>query len=169
MLPGTILIKKTRWVWIAMLALSPLAYLAGAYLIFKYNPNLKAGFSIDRRLAIETAERVAASRGIDVKGWMSLCHVRQTDNLLFYYRLDKGRESQIARSLAPEVVVGVRFKSPDHLESLEVELGPDGRALGYTRTFSGRREVGAIDEPAARQLAVGAVKSRLAPDGVTGD
>ena len=169
MLPEAILIKKTRWVWIVLLALSPLAYLAGSSLLFKYDPNLKAGFAIDRRSAIEAAARFAASKGINVAGWGSLCRVKTTDNLLFYYRLDKGGESQIARRLAPEIVVGVRFKSPDHLDGLEVELGPDGRPLGYTRNFSGRREVGAIAEPAARQLAVGAVKSRLAQYGVTAD
>src|SRR5262252_3158812 len=169
MLPKAILIKKTRWVWIILLALSPLAYLAGTYLIFKYNPNVKAGFAIDRRSAIEAAARFAASKGIDVTGWKSLCKVKTTDDLLFYYRLDKGREGAIARSLAPEVALGVRLNSPDQMESLEVELGPDGRPLGYTRNFSGRREVSAITEPAARQLAVGAMKSRLAQYGVTAD
>src|SRR5262245_58204955 len=162
MLPGTILIKKTRWVWIALLALSPLAYIAASSLIFKYDTNLKVGFAIDRQSAIKAAERFADSRGIDVTGWGSLCRVQTTNDLLFYYRLDKGRESEIARSLAPEVEIGVRFISPDNLESVEVELGHDGRPLGYTRTFSGRREVGAIAEPQARQLAVGSLKSRLA-------
>src|SRR5262245_1335163 len=169
MLPEAILIKKTRWVWVVLLALSPLAYLAGSYLIFKYDPNLKAGFAIDRRSAVEAAARFAASKGIDVTGWDSLFRVNATDNLLFYYRLDKGRERDIARNLAPEVALGVRLKSPDHLETLEVELGPDGRPLGYTRYFSVQREVGAIDEEAARRMAVEAVKSRLAQHGVTAD
>jgi serine phosphatase RsbU (regulator of sigma subunit)/MFS family permease len=161
MLPEAMLIKKTRWVWIVLLALSPLAYLAGSSLLFKYDPNLKAGFTIDRRTAIEAAARFAASKGIDVTGWKSLCRVQTANDLLFYYRLDKGRESRIARHLVPEVVVGIRFRSPDGLESLEVRLGPDGRALGYTRNFSRQREVGAIAEPAARRMAVEAVKSRL--------
>src|SRR5215475_681808 len=173
MLPVTMLIKKTRWVWIVLLALSPLAYTAGSSLLFKYDPNLKAGFTIDRSSAIEAAARFASSKGIDVTGWESLCHVETTNDLLFYYRLDKGKESQIARSLAPEIVVGVRFKSPANLEGLEVELAPDGRALGYTRFFSSQRAVGATPEPAARQLAVEAVKSRLAQhlawDGVSSD
>src|SRR5262245_59262259 len=169
MLPEAILIKKTRGVWIILLALSPLAYLAGSSLIFKYDPNVKAGFKIDRRSAIKAAARFAASNGIDVTGWDSLCRVKATDNLLFYYRLDKGREGAIARNLAPEVALGVRFKSPDQLETLEVELGPDGRPLTFTRYFSRQREVGAIDEPAARRLAVEAVKSRIAREGVTAD
>ncbi|MGH9767502.1 MAG: PP2C family protein-serine/threonine phosphatase [Blastocatellia bacterium] len=169
MLPRTILVKKTRWVWIAMLALSPLAYVAGSSLLFKYDPNLKVGFTIDRRSAIDAAARFAGSKGIDVTGWDSLCRVKTTNDLLFYYRLDKGGESEVARSLAPEVVVGVRFKSPDRSETLEVELGPDGRPLGYTRNISKQRELGSIAEPAARQVAVEAVKSRLARHGVSFD
>src|SRR5262245_8024862 len=167
MLPEAILIKKTRWVWIVLLALSPLAYLAGSSFIFKYDTYLKAGFAIDRRSAIEAASRFAASKGIDVTGWGSLLRVRTTNDLLFYYHLDKGRESEIARGMAPEVVVGVRFKSPGRLETLEVELGADGHPLGYTRYFSKRREAGAISEPEARQLAVEAVKSRLMQSGFT--
>jgi len=169
MLPRTILIKKTRWVWIALFALSPLAYVAGSSLLFKYDPSLKVGFTIDRQSAIEAAAQFAASKGIDVTGWNSLCRVRTTNDLLFYYRLDKGRESRVARLLAPEAVVGVRFKSPDGSESLEVELGPDGRPLGYTRNISKQRELGSMAEPAARQIALEAAKSRLAHHGVSSD
>jgi serine phosphatase RsbU (regulator of sigma subunit) len=173
MLPETNLIKKTRWVWVVMLALSPLAYMAGSSLLFKYDPNLKVGFKIDRRAAIEAAAKFAASKGIDVTGWNSLCHVDTENDLLFYYGLDKGREGQIARQLAPEVVVGVRFRSPDSLESLEVKLGPDGRALGYTRNFSKQRKVGDIAEPEARRRALETFKSRLSqhlvPDGALSD
>lgn len=161
MLPETNLNKRTRWVWVVILALSPLAYLVGSSLLFKYDPNLKVGFKIDRRAAIEAAARFAASKGIDVNGWKSLCRVETANNLLFYYRLDKGREGQVARQLVPEVVVKIRFRSPNSLESLEVELAPDGRALGYTRTFSRQREVDAIAEPAARRMAMEALKSRL--------
>ena len=161
MLPETNLIKKTRWVWVVMLALSPLAYMAGSSLLFKYDPNLKVGFKIDRRAAIEAAAKFAASKGIDVSGWKSLCHVETANDLLFYYGLDKGKEGQIARQLVPEVVVGVRFRSPDSLESLEVQLGPDGRALGYTRNFSKQRKVGDIAETEARRIAMETFKSRL--------
>ncbi len=162
--------RKTRWVRIAMLALSPLAYLAGSFLIFKHDPNVEVGFRVDRRTAIEAAARFAISKGIDVTGWESLLKVKDvnaTNDLLFYYHLDKGEEGRIARGLAPEVALGVRFKSPDRLETLEVEIGPDGRVLGYTRYFSKRREVGAIAETEARRLAVEAIKARLAQSGAT--
>jgi serine phosphatase RsbU (regulator of sigma subunit)/MFS family permease len=169
MLPRTIPFKKARWVWIALLAFSPLAYAAGSYLLFKYDPNLKVGFTIDRRTAVEVAARFAASKGIDVTGWKSLVKVTTHNNRLFYYRLDKGEESRIARQLAPEVVVGVRFKSPDGSDSLEVTLGPDGRPLGYTRNISRQREVGSIVEPAARQIAMDGVRSRIARHGVSAE
>ncbi|MBO0724728.1 MAG: SpoIIE family protein phosphatase [Blastocatellia bacterium] len=163
------LIDKTRWVWIVLFALSPLAYLVGSSLHFKYDPNLKIGFEVDRQSAIEEAARFARSKGINVTGWKSMCKVTKSDDLLFYYRLDKGREGQIARQLAPEIVVGVRFRSPDESESLEVQLGPDGRVLGYTRNFTKQRNVGEIAEPAARLMAVEAIKSRLAEHGLSSD
>jgi serine phosphatase RsbU (regulator of sigma subunit) len=162
------LINKTRWVWIILFALSPLAYLVGSSLIFKYDPNLKVGFEIDRRSAIEGAARFAASKGIDVIGWKSLCRVvAKSDDLLLYYRLDKGQEGRIARRLAPEIVIGVRFRSPDESESLEVRLDPDGRVLGYSRNFSRQRDVGVIAEPEARAMAMEAVKARLASHGLS--
>ncbi len=169
MLPRTILVKKTRWVWIALLALSPLAYVAASSLLFKYDPNLKVGFTIDRQSAIEAAARFAASKGIDVTGWKTMCRVSADNDLLFYYRLDKGGESKIAKRMAPEIVVGVRFKSPDRSENLEVELGHDGRPLGYSRILSRQREVGSVTEPVARQIATDAMKSRLAQLGVSYD
>jgi serine phosphatase RsbU (regulator of sigma subunit) len=167
MLPRTILVKKTRWVWIALLALSPLAYLASASLLFKYDPNLKVGFAIDRQAATEAAARYAGSKGIDVTGWPSLCRVNTNNNLLFYYKLGQQREREIAKELAPEVVVDIRFKSPDRLENVEVKLGPDGRPLGFTRTISKQRELGTIAEAEARKLAEEAVKSRLARHGIS--
>jgi serine phosphatase RsbU (regulator of sigma subunit) len=161
------LINKTRLVWIILFALSPVAYLAGSGLIYKYDPNLKAGFEIDRRSAIEEAARFAASRGIDVTGWKSMCKVTHSDDKLLYYRLDKGRESRIARQLAPEIVVNVVFRTLDELESIEVQLGPDGRALGYTQNFSRKRELGEMAEPEARRRAVDAIISRLAGQGLS--
>jgi serine phosphatase RsbU (regulator of sigma subunit) len=169
MIPEIMLINKTRWVWIILFALSPLAYLVGSGLLYKYDPNLKVGFEIDRQSAIEDAARFAASRGIDVTGWKGLCRVGKSDDLLFYYRLDKGKEGQIARQLAPDIVIGVRFRSPDESESLEVQLGPDGRALGYSRTLSRQRDMGEIAEPEARRMAVEALKARLASHGISSD
>lgn len=167
MLPRTILVKKTRWVWIALLALSPLAYLAGASLLFKHDPNLKVGFIIGRQAAIAAAARFAGSKGVDVTGWDSLCRVRTENNLHFYYGLGKGQESELASLLAPEVAVGVRLRSPDRSENIEVELGPDGRLLGFTRNISRQRELGSIDEAAARKLAEEIVKPRLAQHGIS--
>src|SRR5215475_12208812 len=155
------LIDKTRSIWIVMFALSPLAYLVGSSLHFKYDPNLKIGFEIDRQSAIEEAARFAKSKGVNVTGWKTMCKVTKSDDLLFYYRLNKGREGQIARQLAPEIVVGVRFRSPDEKESMEVQLDPNGRELGYTRDLTKQRNVGETPEPASRLMAVEAIKSRL--------
>ncbi len=165
MLPRKILVKKTRWVWIAFLILSPLAYLAGAYLIFKYDPNAQVGFSIDREQALAITSRYAAAKGANVSGWQSFLKFKPDNNLLFYYRYRSGAERDLARGLAPEAAVGVLYRSPDHKETIEILITPDGRLLGFKRNISKSIQVTDAGEEASRKVAEEAVKARLAAVG----
>ncbi|MBO0797658.1 MAG: SpoIIE family protein phosphatase [Blastocatellia bacterium] len=150
-----------RRLLIILLALSPLAYIAGIVLILRHDPDAHAGISIDRGMAISIAAQFAYARGVDVADWDKFCRFTSKNNLLFYYRLRAGAERDLARRLAPEAVIGVRFRAPDRSENIEVLLGPDGRPLGYERNISKSVEYTDAGEETARRIAAEAIRARL--------
>jgi serine phosphatase RsbU (regulator of sigma subunit) len=156
-----------RWFLIILLALSPIAYIAGVILILRHEPNARVGISIDRAKAISIAAQFAAAKGVEVGGWDQFCRLKPENNLLFYYRLRSGAERDLARQLAPEAVIGIRFRSPDRKENIEVLLGPDGRTLGYERKISKSAEYIDPGEETARRIAEEAVRARLRTVGVS--
>ncbi|MBL8171083.1 MAG: SpoIIE family protein phosphatase [Acidobacteria bacterium] len=166
MLPKRILAKKSKWVWIAFLALSPFAYGLGIWLNAKYDPHIRVGLGADRAQMIAIAARYVASRGIDVSGWSPLCRYQPQNDLMFYYRLQQDDERGRARTLVPEATVGVLFRNPNGAENLEVVLSHDGRPLGFQRFPARTLEIPEISEAEARQLAQEAIKSRLAAAGL---
>jgi serine phosphatase RsbU (regulator of sigma subunit) len=154
-------------VLIILLALSPMAYIAGVILILQHEPNAHVGISIDRAKAISIAAQFAAAKGIEVGDWDQFCRFKPENNLLFYYRLRSGAERDLARQLAPEAVIGIRFRSPDRKENIEVLLGPDGRTLGYERKISKSAEYVDPGEEPARRTAEEAVRVRLQTVGMS--
>jgi serine phosphatase RsbU (regulator of sigma subunit) len=167
MLPRRILVKKSRWVWIALMALSPLAYFTGWRIASVSDANMSAGFTIDRDQAITKAAAFAGSLGIDTSGWGSYCTLRPVDeNLHFYYPLHSGPEGEIARKLAPPLTLGVVFRSPDKSENAEVLLSRTGEIQGYRRNFSNFRETMDPGEPASRKLAEARMIERLRSAGL---
>ena len=162
MLPRKLFVRKTRWVWIALLALSPPAYLAATYLNLKYDPNTNAGIAIDRAAAIQTAARFAESKGIQISGWTPLCNVKKEDNLRFYYQMKPDGEGALARRLAPELKIAVRFRSPDKSQNVEIELDRQGRPLGSLKKLASTHESSDPGEPVARKMAEAALQARLA-------
>ena len=159
--------RKTHWVWIALLILSPGAYLGGLLLASKYDSNMRLGLAIDRDQATLLAAQYALSKGVDVTGWDRFCRLIPQNELLFYYRLRSGIDRDRSRLLAPETVVGVRFRSPDRRESIEVLLTTDGRGLGYGRCIPNTIEAKIPAEESARKIAEEAVKARQATLGVS--
>ncbi|HKX28413.1 MAG TPA: SpoIIE family protein phosphatase [Blastocatellia bacterium] len=168
MLLGKISSQKIRWSWIALLVLSPMAYIAGLTLFLRHDPNARVGIGIDRNLAISIATQVAAGQGLDVRGWDQYCHFKAENNLLFYYRLQSGAERDLARRLAPEATIGVLLRSPDRKEIIEIWLGPDGRFLGSERKLSKSIEYLDPGEEAAKKVAREAILARLRTAGLSG-
>jgi serine phosphatase RsbU (regulator of sigma subunit) len=156
-----------RWFLIILLALSPIAYIAGVILILRHDSNARVGISIDRAKAISIAAQFAAAKGAEVGGWDQFCRFKAENDLLFYYRLRSGTERDMARQLAPEAVIGVRFRAPDRKENIEVLLGPDGRTLGYERKISKSAEYVDPGEETARRIAEEAVRARLRTVGMS--
>jgi hypothetical protein len=167
MLPRKTLVKLTQLFWLAFLILSPLAYVGGVMLILKYNPLARLGLSYDREKAGSIAAQYSSTKGVDVTGWDKFIHFKPNQDLLFYYRLKSGNERDIARLLAHEAVFGVRFRSPDRKENIEVLLSPDGRPLGFSRCLSKSIEVKDAGEESSRKIAEDAVKARLQSSGMS--
>ncbi len=153
MLPKKILLSKARWFWTVFLLLSPLAYLLGAWLTIKYEPNARANVKVDRSQAIAIAADFAASKGVNISGWSSLCHFKINNELYFYYRLEPNAQRERVRSIAHALVIGVLFRSKDRKENFEVEMTPDGRVIGFEHGLGQASEEKDPGEPAARKIA----------------
>ncbi len=151
---------KAAWLGWLLLVLSPLALLAGIFLTYQNDPNLRVGMAIDRQQAVTIARRFAAAKGLDATQWNSYCHIEHRNERYFYYRLRPDRELSSARRDAPEVVAQVILYAPDQKENIEVTMTPDGRALGFTRSFRAGQQVADPGEAAARTLAAATLKAR---------
>lgn len=165
MLPKKILVSKMRWFWTVFLLLSPLAYLLGARLITEYDPNALSNVRVDRQRAIAIATDFAASKGVNVSGWNSLCHFKINNELYFYYRLKSGAviaEVDRTRAIAPAVFVGVLFRSKTRKEDFEVEMTTDDRIIGFDYRLDQSAEENDPGEPEARKIASEALQQRLA-------
>lgn len=140
---------------------APLAYLLSAVLIVRYDPNTHLDFQYDRRQTIKRAAQYAATLGINVGEWSSGCVARTNNDRFFYYRGHLKQEDSVkmARRLAPEAYVQVRFVSPDNKEKLDISLTPDGRPLGYARTLDAKEETIDRGIEADRALATAAYQS----------
>jgi serine phosphatase RsbU (regulator of sigma subunit) len=149
-----------RRFWPLLLALSPLAYLAGVALMLRLDPNLHVGVRFDRAGVIAEARQFAASRGVDAADWWAFVQAQTNNDRYFYYRLRPAGDAAEARRLAPEVTVGVRLVNPNRREALEATLAPDGRVLGHTHRALAHIEAEEPGEPASRALAENALRER---------
>ncbi|MGH9902140.1 MAG: hypothetical protein ACRD68_10075, partial [Pyrinomonadaceae bacterium] len=159
--------RRARKAAVLLITLSPLAYLAAVVVINRTDPNTQVNFAVDRGEAVRVAARYADGLGLDVSRWDSACKAEVNNGRHFYYRLRRGEEAARVRRLAPEAFITVLFVSPDRRESLDVQLAPDGRPLGYKRNVPGGREGTDAGEPAARAVAEAAFQSLLQREGIT--
>ncbi len=117
-----------RTAWIALLLLSPLAYLGSFYLAKKL-PSRTGAITINRDRAIETALQFAASRQIDARNWPVTIGSQKNDDIsdmLAHVR------APALEQMAAASTVTVRFRSPTSKEWLRVLLTPTGRVIGFS-------------------------------------
>ncbi len=123
----------SRRLWLFLLALSPLAGLAGAALHVRLTKALDVRFAVDREEAIDKARRFAASLGTPMEKAVAYAAPSADQTLhLYYRRLDNevGRRLQAA---LPEVRLQVVLVNPQNDEAVEAELTTEGRILGFKR------------------------------------
>ncbi|HMY74550.1 MAG TPA: hypothetical protein PLQ88_22210, partial [Blastocatellia bacterium] len=161
-----ILSRQARNITLTLLLLSPLAYLGGIWLLLKYDAQSQGGLAIDRAQAIQIASGVAASKGINLTNWSSICWIKADNDLHYYQQLPGNAESEMARKVYPASRVAVLFRTPDRDEVFEVEMAMDGRVIAYsyrTPKFADAEDPG---EPEARKIALEALQRRLAEAGI---
>ncbi|MGH9799444.1 MAG: hypothetical protein ACRD82_03690, partial [Blastocatellia bacterium] len=150
----------------AILLLSPLALLCGAWLVLKYDGAAQAGMGIDRNQAIIIAAEAARSKGLDLTNWSSLCWTKAENDLHYYQQLPSTPEREMARKVSPALQVAVLFRSPDRSENIEVDLAVDGRVIAYNHKSPKTEDTKDQGEPAARKIAEEALQRRLAAVGL---
>lgn len=161
--------QLARRFWPLLLALSPLAYVAGLALVLRYDPNAHLGVHFDRAGMITRARQFAATRGLETSGWQAFVHAEADNERYFYYRLRPQGDVAEARRFAPEATVNVRLLHPNRREAIEVTFAPDGRVIGHMIRATANLEAEEKDEPAARAIAEEVFRRRqqagLAPPG----
>lgn len=150
--------RRTRFILLLLLALSPVAYLLSIVLITKTDPNTEIGFAIDRRESIGRGANYAATLGMNTEGWTSGCRAEVDNDRYFYFRSRPAPDVERVRRVAPEAFVKVFFISPDGREHLEVQLATDGRPLGFKRRLATDREIADVGEERSKQLAESAFR-----------
>lgn len=165
------MLKKTfpspaRSAGVALLLLSPLAYIFGVWLVVKYDAAARAKLAIDRNQAIAIASGVASSKGIDHTNWSSICWLKAENDLFYYQQLPGNEERELSKRVLPATLIAVLLRSPDRSDNFEVEMSVDGRVIGYSHKSQKSGEAEDAGEPAARKIAEEALQRRLATAGI---
>ncbi len=122
-----------KWLWVALVVLSPLAALAGEALWIKLSALRGVQFTIDRDRALSIGREFADSHGFSTEGLASYVTPKANEALHAYYRQ---RDSPITRRLreaVPEVHLRVVMVSEQGRRSFETLLSSDGRILGFRK------------------------------------
>ena len=119
--------------WACFLIVGPLAYFAGSILEERGMRRTAAVISTDREGARATAQAFAAAHHVDTTNWSSYASIESTDDLLEYYRLNRGTAVEAARFWSPAVTAKVGLVAPNSDRAL-VYMGPDGRVSSFDFT-----------------------------------
>ena len=118
----------SRAAWIAVLALSPLAYL-GSFYLAKSLPSQNSPFTLGRDRAIQIALDFARSHHIDAQGWAVTIGTQKDDEMSEVLAHVRPPALEQVASSSP---VTVRFRAPSSEEWIRVVLTPAGRVTGFS-------------------------------------
>ncbi|HVF51702.1 MAG TPA: SpoIIE family protein phosphatase [Pyrinomonadaceae bacterium] len=156
--------QRARVLWMLFLVLSPLAYLAGAMLVRRTDPNMKVGLTVGRDDALRiSADYAARELGLNVERWRTGCKIDPDNDRHLYFRLHASDANvERLRRLFPDAQVHTVFMSRSGAEKLEVMLAPDGKPNGFIHTPSPNQESADRGEPASRARAGEAMRALAA-------
>ncbi|SPF55154.1 membrane hypothetical protein [Candidatus Sulfopaludibacter sp. SbA4] len=142
--------------WIAILALSPLAYF-GATLLEDRLPHDRKFTSIAREQAIDSAATFAQILGIDARSWTPATATQARSTVAALFR--RVRPPALERVFAP-ATIDVTLTAPDG-RWITVNVTPDGRAIGFVEKKPAGRTL--VEESAARAVAEDLWRRQLGP------
>lgn len=160
LLPRKIATSRYRALWLALLLLAPLAYVAGSLLYLNTNPNAQVRLALDRDQTLTAAAAFLRTKGVNTTGWNQFCNLENKDNLHFYYALDQNPARQQLQQVYPSLALKVLFRKPDNSETAEVFFSPDGHPVGFNRKFWQDTVSEELSAPAAQTLAEAALRAR---------
>ncbi|HEY2016815.1 MAG TPA: hypothetical protein VGH38_25095, partial [Bryobacteraceae bacterium] len=155
---GGTLSRGLRSGWIAILALSPLAYF-GATRLQNRLPHQEKFLSIGRDRAIEVATNFAHGIGIETRGWDPATSVETHDEIATLMR--HMRPPAVNRIAAP-ATIDVRLSGPSR-RFVKVNVTPDGRVIGFSSNKPTPQST-PIDEQVQRRIAEDFLRQKLGPD-----
>lgn len=148
------LFGRTGAGWAAFIVLAPVAYLAGAFLISRYEASSRLEIAIDRDQATAIAHDYARSLGVETKGWRSYVAFQPDPAWRRYLASHPDESLQRLRETVPALVGRSLLVAPDGSnESFEVRLTRTGRVVGYQRLLPKRAGEVTLSGSAAEALA----------------
>jgi serine phosphatase RsbU (regulator of sigma subunit) len=160
LLPRKIATSPYRVLWLAVLLLAPLAYVAGGLLYLKTNPNAQIQLVRDRQQTLADAVQYLNLKGLNTNGWKQYCIAENRDDLHSYYGLTGNPARQLVSRFYPSVVLKVLLRKPDDTEAVEVFFAPDGRPVGFDRKLWQVPTSADLTPAAAQTLAEAALRAR---------
>ena len=146
-----------RVAWIAVLVLSPLAYL-GSFQLARLLPSRNSTITITRESAIQAAVAFAKTRGIDATGWKVSGGAEQHRPIAIlqtHVRIPAVEQVTAASILKP------RLSSPATGEWIRVNLTPTNRVVGFST--SQPQAPMPVDDAAAQKIATALLREMLGP------
>ena len=119
--------RARRYVWLAILALSPLAYFAATRIQDKLVPQTRF-VSIHRQEAIAAARAFALGLHLDAQNWPA--GTLSQGHKLYQALLRRQHPAALLRIAAP-ATIAVSLREPSGKHWITVNLTPDGRVTGF--------------------------------------
>jgi hypothetical protein len=157
-LSGGALSQRRKLLWIATLALSPLAYF-GATALESRLPQAPRPVEVTRDVAVQRAVAFARTLDIDAHDWAVRPNVSTHDTVTNLFR--KVRVPALDDVVAPSTIF-VRMTGPKPDQWMTVDLTPSGRIVGYSGPKP--RNGDPVDEGRDRDVARQFLVQMLGPD-----
>ncbi len=130
--------RTVKWLWPILLLSGAPAWIVGAWLYLRHQPDPQLGIAISRDEAIDKAVHEAAVRGIESGEWSSYVDYEPQHKLVNF------RSAANSGYPVPMAIISVKLLSANKEQSFEVKFDQKGELLGYLILEKNPRELEGI-------------------------